>query len=105
MDAKDVEPQFAEMVNTRRFPKRSTAFYTPDHPQNPKPGVWYLRHVAFLGAQPPAVKGLRAGKSGFSRTSNPYAPGSEEHVAYDNNWLEGQKAIAAEMGDGSNATH
>lgn len=59
VDTKDVEPQFAEMVAQRRFPKRSTAFYTPDHPQNPKPGVWYLRHVAFLGAQPPAVKGLR----------------------------------------------
>ncbi|MFS2072756.1 hypothetical protein ACEN9D_28795 [Pseudomonas sp. CT11-2] len=23
------------------------------------PGVYYLRHVGFLGAQPPAVKGLR----------------------------------------------
>lgn len=59
MSTKDVEPQFAEMVATRRFSKRSAAFYSPHHPHNPKPGVWYLRHVAFLGAEPPAVKGLK----------------------------------------------
>jgi hypothetical protein len=57
--ARDVEPQFAQMVKARRFTKRSAAFYTPEHPNNPKPGQWYLRHVGFLGAQPPAIKGLR----------------------------------------------
>ena len=57
--ARDVEPQFAGMVRARRFSKRSAAFYTPEHPNNPKPGQWYLRHVGFLGAQPPAVKGLK----------------------------------------------
>ncbi len=56
---RDVEPQFAEMVRTRRFPKRSTSFYSPDHPGNPKPGSWYVRHIGFLGAQPPGVKGLK----------------------------------------------
>lgn len=30
----------------------------PYGPANPKPGAYYLRHVGFLGAQPPAVKGL-----------------------------------------------
>lgn len=59
MNPRHVDAQFAEMVQQRRFSKRSAAFYTPDHPHNPKPGVWYLRHVAFLGAEPPAVKGLR----------------------------------------------
>lgn len=58
MTAADVQPAFAEAVLDRRFPKRSTAFYSPTHPQNPKPGSWYVRHVGFLGAQPPAVKGL-----------------------------------------------
>lgn len=58
MDTRDVEPQFAEMVAARRFAKRSAAFYPPDHPANPTPGSWYLRHVAFLGAQPPAIAGL-----------------------------------------------
>lgn len=56
---RQVEPAFAEMVRGGRFKKRSASFYAPDDPANPKPGVWYLRHVAFLGAQPPAVKGLR----------------------------------------------
>jgi len=56
---KQVEPQFAEMVAAGRFKKRSASFYHPTDPSNPKPGVWYLRHVAFLGAQPPAVKGLK----------------------------------------------
>lgn len=59
MDPHQVEPQFAEMVGTGRFKKRSAAFYPPQHPSNPKPGTWYLRHVAFLGAQPPAVSGLK----------------------------------------------
>ena len=43
----------------RRFPKRSASFYPPQAPNNPTPGKWYLRHVAFLGAQPPAIAGLK----------------------------------------------
>ncbi len=54
-----VDPAFAEIRQAGRFKKISASFYSPDSPSNPKPGVWYLRHVAFLGAQPPAVKGLR----------------------------------------------
>lgn len=45
---KQVEPNFEGMVKAGRFKKRSAAFY-PDGS---------LRHVAFLGAAPPAVKGL-----------------------------------------------
>ncbi len=59
MDPHQVESQFAEMVQDGRFKKRSAAFYPPTHPSNPTPGQWYLRHVAFLGAQPPAVSGLK----------------------------------------------
>lgn len=51
---------FAELVEAGRFKKISASFYLPDSPNNPKPGGYYLRHVGFLGAQPPAVKGLRA---------------------------------------------
>jgi len=54
-----VEPQFAEMLASGRFKKVSASFYRPDSPANPKPGVYYLRHVGFLGAQPPAIKGLK----------------------------------------------
>lgn len=55
-----VDAQFAEMVSAGRFKKISASFYTPDAPNNPVPGVYYLRHVGFLGAQPPAVKGLKS---------------------------------------------
>lgn len=54
-----VDPQFAELVAAGRYKKISASFFAPNSPQNPAPGVYYLRHVGFLGAQPPAVKGLR----------------------------------------------
>lgn len=55
-----VDAAFADMVNAGRFKKVSASFYKPDSPNNPKPGVYYIRHVGFLGAQPPAVKGLKS---------------------------------------------
>lgn len=54
-----IDPNFAEMVEAGRFKKVSASFYLADSPHNPKPGYLYLRHVGFLGAMPPAVKGLR----------------------------------------------
>lgn len=54
-----VDPAFAELVKAGRFKKVSAAFYRPDSPNNPTPGSYYLRHVGFLGAQPPAIKGLK----------------------------------------------
>lgn len=54
-----VDAEFSDMVGAGRFKKRSASWYLPDAPNNPTPGKLYLRHVAFLGAQPPAVKGLR----------------------------------------------
>ena len=55
-----VDPAFAEIVDAGRFKKISAAFYAPEAPNNPVPGVYYLRHVGFLGAAAPAVKGLRS---------------------------------------------
>ena len=55
-----VDPAFAEIVEAGRFKKISAAFYAPEAPNNPVPGVYYLRHVGFLGAAAPAVKGLRS---------------------------------------------
>ncbi len=54
-----VDPAFAEMVNKGHFKKVSASFFAPGAPGNPTPGVYYLRHVGFLGATPPAVKGLK----------------------------------------------
>lgn len=59
MAARQVDANFAQMVREGRFKKRSASFYSPTHPNNPRPGKWYLRHVGWLGAQQPAVAGLR----------------------------------------------
>jgi len=48
-DFKDVAPEFADLVKAGRFKKRSISLY---------PGG-DLRHVGFLGAVPPAIKGLK----------------------------------------------
>lgn len=55
-----VNPEFSEQVKAGAYKKVSASFYPPTHPNNPVPGVYYLRHIGFLGAQPPAVKGLKA---------------------------------------------
>lgn len=55
-----INADFEEMVAAGSFKKISASFYTPDHPSNPVPGNFYLKHVGFLGATAPAVKGLRA---------------------------------------------
>lgn len=55
-----VNPDFAEMVASGAFKKISASFYAPNSPANPVPGIYYLRHVGFLGATAPAVKGMRA---------------------------------------------
>lgn len=58
-DVDELDPEFAEMVKSGKFKKVSAAFYLPDSPNNPYKGVLSLRHVGFLGAMPPAVKGLK----------------------------------------------
>ena len=57
---KQVAGEFAEAVRAGRFKKISSSFYLPNAPQNPVQGSYYLRHVGFLGAAAPAVKGLPA---------------------------------------------
>lgn len=54
-----VDPAFAKIVNEGKYKKKSASFFAPDSPRNPVPGVYYLRHVGFLGAVPPAVQGLK----------------------------------------------
>lgn len=54
-----VDVQFAELVRDHRYKKISAAFYSPGCTGNPVPEQYYLRHVGFLGAHPPAVKGLK----------------------------------------------
>lgn len=53
-----VEPQFSELVEQGAYRNRSASWYMPDHPNNPSPGNLYPKHIGFLGAVPPALKGL-----------------------------------------------
>lgn len=57
-EPKQVNADFAAMVNAGNFKKVSASWYLPDSPGNPKPGKLYLRHIGFLGAAAPALKGL-----------------------------------------------
>lgn len=53
-----VVPEFAEAANRKMYKKRSASVYLPNTPGNPVPGKYYLRHIGFLGAVPPAIKGI-----------------------------------------------
>lgn len=54
-----VESAFAELVKAGRYKQISIKAYAPDAETNPNPGQYTLRHVGFLGAAAPAVKGLK----------------------------------------------
>lgn len=54
----EMDTGFVDLVKQGRYKKISASFYPPKHPSNPVPDNWYLRHIGFLGALPPAVKGL-----------------------------------------------
>lgn len=55
-----VDAAFSDLVAAGRFKKVSASLFRPDAPNSPKKGAWYLRHIGFLGAQAPAVKGLKS---------------------------------------------
>jgi len=55
-----VNDDFAELVEKGSYKKVSASFYSPEASANPVPGTYYLRHVGFLGAMPPSIKGLDA---------------------------------------------
>ena len=56
----DVEftPEMSEMIRNGNYRKVSISMYSPESGINPTPGKWSARHLAVLGATPPAVKGL-----------------------------------------------
>lgn len=54
-------PEFGEWLGNKAFKKRSISLYPPNHPDHPlgkDSDIYYLKHVAFLGAVPPKVKGM-----------------------------------------------
>ncbi len=55
----DLDPEFVEAVNKKRYQKISMAFFSPTHPANPIEGQYYPMHIGFLGGAAPAVSGLK----------------------------------------------
>lgn len=83
-DPSTVQPEFQDWVKRKLYKKVSLSIYGREHPNNPVPGKLYLRHVAFLGAQPPAIKGL---------ADTEFNDGAEhEHVIEFGDWSDEQVA-------------
>lgn len=55
----DASDELIEFIDKKRYKKRSLAYYSKDSKHNPKKGKIYVRHLAMLGASPPAIKGLK----------------------------------------------
>ena len=98
-DPIQVDPAFAEIVDKGRYKKISSSFYAPKSPANPVPGIWYLKHVGFLGAQPPAVKGLRSvaafadGAEGVVEFADWAATSNSSLWRRLRDWLIGEKGL------------
>ncbi|MBI2381873.1 MAG: hypothetical protein HYV16_14060 [Gammaproteobacteria bacterium] len=71
-----VSDGLVQAVRAGHYKKVSASFHMPFSQDNPVSGAFYLRHVGFLGAMPPAVKRLEAlvfgeGEAlGFSEEAN-----------------------------------
>lgn len=55
-----ISPQFVKWTRNHQILGISPSFYPPNHSSNPTPGKWHLRHIAGLGKNPPAIKGMKA---------------------------------------------
>lgn len=92
---KEVDPDFESAVKAGRFKKRSAAFYLDSEGR-----ISGLRHVAFLGAQPPEVKGLK--NLNFNDAGQEFtAVDFEENTMADKSVKDQIKEFFAEMFGGS----
>jgi hypothetical protein len=55
---KQVVQEFADWIDRGLYKKISASWYGKTNPDNPTPGKLYLKHVGYLGAVPPKIKGL-----------------------------------------------
>lgn len=54
----DASDELIEFIKNEKYKKRSLGYYGRNSKNNPVPGKLYIRHLAFLGQSPPAIKGL-----------------------------------------------
>ncbi len=87
---KDLAADFVEAVKQRRYPKRSMSLYSDG----------LLKHVGFLGAVPPAVKGLAdvsfREDAGITDIEISFSEGGNEVEEKDKEIQELKKQLAAE---------
>ena len=74
-----VDAALETLVKTGRYRYISASFISPFASDNPTPGAYYLKHVGFLGAHPPAVKGLEPLK--FAARDDGVCFGEAESIA------------------------
>lgn len=63
-----IDPQFYDSVHRKPYSKITVGFFPPSALANPRPGSFYLKHVAFHGVQPPRLEALEAFPRSFSTT-------------------------------------
>lgn len=64
LKVRDIADAVKTAVKENRILGRSIAFWDPDHPSNPSPGKYAIRHLGLLGGMAPAIPGM--GKLKFS---------------------------------------
>ena len=57
---KNIADEVVNSVKERRILGRSIAFWDPDHPSNPNPGHYSVRHLGLLAGQAPAIPNMSA---------------------------------------------
>lgn len=95
--------ELAEAIHKGTYKHRSASFYLPHSPENPVKGKKYLRHIGFLGAMPPAVKGLASidfSESGFESSINFASSGEFINLA-DYRHCDTQNTIKVRQKDGT----
>lgn len=68
----NVDDPLIQAVRNGRYKKVSASFLMPRDGANPAQGTYYLRHIGFLGAAPPAVRGMEP--LAFAESQMPTAP-------------------------------
>ncbi len=75
---------FVQSVRDGAYKRISLSLYEKDSPSNPKPGQFYPKHIGFLGAKAPAIKGLRSVAFGEQITTVAQTfTQPEEHIVSD----------------------
>jgi len=73
-----ISPCWLEWARNKNLLSVSPGLYRPTDAGNPTPGRWHLKHVAGLGAESPAQKGMTALSSGLAPVGLSAAVGGVE---------------------------